>query len=78
MEGLKKCPFCNGKAEVEIGTDGALIKCSICGIRTEYYKDTPASFSRGGMGNLNDFRILRQGTDGIQEAIQVWNRRCCE
>lgn len=74
-EQLKRCPFCGGMAEVDMGTDGARIRCSVCGVSTEYYKDTSPSFEKGGMGDSRDYRMVKSGTYGINEAFEIWNRR---
>lgn len=75
MEELKKCPFCGGRANVETRTDGARIKCLCCGASTEYYEDIPMTLSPGGMGNLNDFRVVSKGSYGVNLAFERWNNR---
>lgn len=70
---LKRCPFCGGLPEVGMGTDGARIRCSVCGVSTEYFRDTAPVITK--MENSRYFEKTKEGTYGINEAFEFWNRR---
>lgn len=72
MEELKMCPFCGGSPEVECGTSGARIRCSRCGISTDYCEDT-VHFIQGGHGSI--YRQEKVGDYGVSYAAQKWNNR---
>lgn len=72
---MKACPFCGGRAEVEAGTDGARIRCSRCGISTDYYEDN-VHFIKGGQGTV--FVQEKVGDYGACYAAQKWNSRIGE
>lgn len=46
-EDLKKCPFCGGEAEIrDIGSDGAVVRCRVCGSGTSVVQAHPVSVAR--------------------------------
>ena len=63
------CKFCGGEAEILVGTDGAEIRCSRCGITTGYIKDEDGFMEHVG----GDMYIRHRTPKGINRAIDVWN-----
>ena len=56
---LKRCPFCNGEAEVRNGNFPfmATVACVDCGA---------------------EVRVISEGNDAVEKAIEKWNRRSYE
>lgn len=79
MEELKKCPFCGGESYFRTDTSGYQkenrmfrfhIECQNC--KTAFPKTFELEFS------LNRNGGLQFSKDERKEAIEAWNRRCCD
>lgn len=73
---LKPCPFCGGKAEIYMGTNGAEIKCPYCGIGTGYIKDENDYMEFTRLTEYGEEGYIRhKKPNGIEIAVETWNRR---
>ena len=58
---LKPCPFCGGKAEVHVSSDGICVRCTKCLCQTVRGKDHMIK-------NIT-------GNNAFEDAVIAWNRR---
>lgn len=59
---LKPCPFCGSEAYVVVFSgEGVAVKCTECGIGTEFQTDNYGSLSHG--------------CSAITEVMELWNKR---
>ena len=60
---LDTCPFCGGRAKLNVSDRGVKVMCADCYCQTDTYNDD------GPMWHIT------METSAVEEAIKAWNRR---
>lgn len=76
---LKPCPFCGSNPQIIPWLEGAEIKCPNCGIGTGYIKDEDDYMEFTRLTEYGEESYIRhKRPDGIEVAMEIWNRRVGE
>ena len=62
---LKPCPFCGGKAEVFVSTEGVKVRCVACYCGTGFLMD------EGYYGNYGKGEKI----SAVEKVVNEWNKR---
>lgn len=77
---LKKCAHCGYfQPEINMGINGAQIKCPYCGIQTEYIKDEDDDMEFMRLTEFGEEAYIRhRRPKALEMVIEIWNRRAGE